>query len=206
MSDKYRFDLLPNTKICYRYLQVGLGIILLTFLVLIEVPYWSSFRPSTKPSPPSEYSPCRRCSSDSVCCCWESEPVSTSCTSTSYERCATTKLVSDSKLDQSNHDVESRGPPPIGMYEWLGQDSNLTCPIFAEEASTKCLVRSRKVLTTPVPVSVVHQLSMFETTFGVLQESPLAIVPLAAIVWFVARGARRSKLVSRSRGTFLSSA
>ncbi len=35
MSDKYRFDLLPNTKICYRYLQVGLGIILLTFLVLI---------------------------------------------------------------------------------------------------------------------------------------------------------------------------
>ncbi|MCO8245741.1 MULTISPECIES: hypothetical protein [unclassified Haladaptatus] len=38
---------------------------------------------------------------------------------------------------------------------------------------------------------------MFETTFGVLQKSPLAIVPLVAIGWFVALGVRRSKLVSR---------
>ncbi|WP_266080930.1 hypothetical protein [Haladaptatus caseinilyticus] len=35
MVEKYRFDLLPNTKTCYRYLQVGLGIILFTFVVLL---------------------------------------------------------------------------------------------------------------------------------------------------------------------------
>lgn len=35
MIEKYRFDLLPNTKICYRYLQAGLGIIVLTFAVLV---------------------------------------------------------------------------------------------------------------------------------------------------------------------------
>jgi hypothetical protein len=35
MVGKYRFDLLPNTKTCYRYLQAGLGIIILTFAVLV---------------------------------------------------------------------------------------------------------------------------------------------------------------------------
>lgn len=35
MIEKYRFDLLPNTKTCYRYLQAGLGVIVLTFAVLV---------------------------------------------------------------------------------------------------------------------------------------------------------------------------
>jgi hypothetical protein len=38
---------------------------------------------------------------------------------------------------------------------------------------------------------------MFETTIGVLHESSFALVPLAAIVWFVVQSARRSKLPSR---------
>ncbi|MFH5801289.1 hypothetical protein [Haladaptatus sp. CMAA 1911] len=38
---------------------------------------------------------------------------------------------------------------------------------------------------------------MFETTIGVLHESPFALVPLAAIVWFVVQSARRSKIPSR---------
>lgn len=38
---------------------------------------------------------------------------------------------------------------------------------------------------------------MFETTFSVLRESPLAIVPLAVIVWVVARTARRSGISAR---------
>lgn len=33
MIEKYRFDLLTDTKICYRYLQTGFGIILLTFII-----------------------------------------------------------------------------------------------------------------------------------------------------------------------------
>ena len=38
---------------------------------------------------------------------------------------------------------------------------------------------------------------MFETTIGVLHESPLALVPLAAIVWFVVQSARRSTIPSK---------
>jgi len=38
---------------------------------------------------------------------------------------------------------------------------------------------------------------MFETTIGVLHDSPFAFVPLAAIVWFVVQSARRSKIPSR---------
>lgn len=37
MVEKYRFDLLPNTKLCYRYLQAGLGVIFLTFITLLAV-------------------------------------------------------------------------------------------------------------------------------------------------------------------------
>ena len=38
---------------------------------------------------------------------------------------------------------------------------------------------------------------MFETTIGVLHDSPLAIVPLVAILWFVVRSVRESRIVSR---------
>lgn len=38
---------------------------------------------------------------------------------------------------------------------------------------------------------------MFETTLGVLHESPFAIVPLVAIVWFVGLSVRRSKIPPR---------
>ncbi len=38
---------------------------------------------------------------------------------------------------------------------------------------------------------------MFETTIGVLHDSPLAIVPLVAILWFVGRSARGSRIVYR---------
>jgi len=31
MTDRYKYRLLGNTKTCYRFLQVGFGIILLTF-------------------------------------------------------------------------------------------------------------------------------------------------------------------------------
>jgi hypothetical protein len=33
MSEKYKIELLPDAKTCYRYLQVGFSIIVLTFLV-----------------------------------------------------------------------------------------------------------------------------------------------------------------------------
>jgi hypothetical protein len=32
MTSKYKIELLPDTKTCYRYLQAGFSIILLTFL------------------------------------------------------------------------------------------------------------------------------------------------------------------------------
>lgn len=33
MTEKYRFDLLTDTKTCYRYLQAGFGVIVLTTLI-----------------------------------------------------------------------------------------------------------------------------------------------------------------------------
>jgi len=41
MAEKYRFDLLTDTRICYRYLQSGLAVIVLTFLAGILVFYVS---------------------------------------------------------------------------------------------------------------------------------------------------------------------
>lgn len=33
MTEKYRFDLLTDTKTCYRYLQAGFAVIILTVLI-----------------------------------------------------------------------------------------------------------------------------------------------------------------------------
>jgi len=41
MEDRYKAHLLPDTKTCYRYLQAGFGVIVLTFLaglVVLAVP------------------------------------------------------------------------------------------------------------------------------------------------------------------------
>jgi uncharacterized membrane protein YczE len=37
MTEKYRFDLLADTKTCYRYLQAGFGVIVLTTVVGVIV-------------------------------------------------------------------------------------------------------------------------------------------------------------------------
>ncbi|MCH7662131.1 MAG: hypothetical protein IH933_16685 [Euryarchaeota archaeon] len=37
MTEKYRFDLLTDTRTCYRYLQAGLGVIVLTTLIGLVV-------------------------------------------------------------------------------------------------------------------------------------------------------------------------
>ena len=37
MTDRYKRELLPDTRTCYRYLQAGFGMILLTFLIGIIV-------------------------------------------------------------------------------------------------------------------------------------------------------------------------
>lgn len=37
MIDKYRFNLLTDAKICHRYLQAGLAIILFTFIISFGV-------------------------------------------------------------------------------------------------------------------------------------------------------------------------
>lgn len=37
MTEKYRFDLLDDTKTCYHYLQAGLGMILLMFVAVLTV-------------------------------------------------------------------------------------------------------------------------------------------------------------------------
>ncbi len=83
------------------------------------------------------------------------------------------------------------------MYEWLGQDSDFPSQFSRRKHQRNIKFESEKFSLPPFQYQCVHQLSMFETTFGVLQKSPLAIVPLVAIGWFVALGVRRSKLVSR---------
>lgn len=37
MAENYKIELLPDTKTCYRYLQVGFSVIILTFLVGLVV-------------------------------------------------------------------------------------------------------------------------------------------------------------------------
>ena len=37
MTEKYRFDLLADTKTCYRYLQAGFGVIVLTTIIGVGV-------------------------------------------------------------------------------------------------------------------------------------------------------------------------
>lgn len=47
MVEKYRFDLLTNTKTCYRYLQIGFAIIAVTFLIgilaLVETEFKTAY-------------------------------------------------------------------------------------------------------------------------------------------------------------------
>ncbi|RZN61884.1 hypothetical protein [Methanonatronarchaeum sp. AMET6-2] len=44
MTDKYRFDLLSDTKTCYRYLQLGFLIIAVTFVLGIFVLFFPLYR------------------------------------------------------------------------------------------------------------------------------------------------------------------
>jgi len=37
MTEKHRFDLLADTRTCYRYLQIGFGVIVVTFVLGVTV-------------------------------------------------------------------------------------------------------------------------------------------------------------------------